>query len=80
MRIIVYGTGCRKCGEVEEVVRRAITAAGSAATVEKVGDLAEMLAAGVMMTPAVSVDGVVKSAGRIPREEEVRTWLGEGRP
>jgi len=75
-RITVYGPGCRKCHEAEELVRRVVAESGAAAEVEKVSDLREMMKAGVISTPGVAVDGVLKVAGRVPRAEEVREWLG----
>ena len=73
--ITVYGPGCMKCKKVEEIVRQAVEAAGIQATVTKVTDVQKMVAAGVMSTPAVAVDGVVKLAGRIPKADEVRDWI-----
>lgn len=76
MRITVYGPGCAKCKQTEEVVRRVVAESGVAAEVEKVSDIREMVKAGVMSTPAVAVDGAVKVAGRVPKAEEVKAWLG----
>ena len=73
--ITVYGPGCMKCQKTEEIVRQAVEAAGIQATVTKVTDVQKMAAAGVMSTPAVAVDGVVKLAGRIPKADEVREWI-----
>jgi small redox-active disulfide protein 2 len=73
--IRVYGPGCTKCKKTEEVVRQAVQVAGVDATVEKVTDIQAIAAAGVMLTPAVTVDGVVKLSGRIPTVEEVRGWI-----
>ena len=56
MLIKVLGPGCAKCKEAENVVNAAVQDAGSAATVEKVTDLKEMMALGVMSTPAVVID------------------------
>ena len=76
MKITVYGPGCRKCHEAEELVRRVVAESGADAAVELVGDLREMMKAGVITTPAVAVDGVLKLAGRVPKADEVKTWLG----
>ncbi|MCX5733081.1 MAG: thioredoxin family protein [candidate division NC10 bacterium] len=73
--ITVYGPGCMKCQKAEEIVKQAVEAAGVQATVAKVSDVQQMVAAGVMSTPAVAVDGVIKLSGRIPTAEEVRGWL-----
>ena len=75
MVIKVFGPGCARCKEVEQIVRDAVQASGQAATVEKVTDLREMMAAGVLSTPAVSIDGVVVSSGRVPTQNEVVSWI-----
>ncbi len=75
MKIIVYGPGCAKCKQTEELVRRLVAESGAAVEVEKVSDIREMVKAGVMSTPAVAVDGVVKVAGRVPQPKEVEAWL-----
>ncbi len=73
--ITVYGPGCAKCNKAEEVVKQALEVMGVQATLVKVTDVRQMVAAGVMSTPAVAVDGVVKLSGRIPTFEEVRRLL-----
>ncbi len=73
--IKVYGPGCMKCQKTEEIVHQVVKGAGVEATVEHVTDMQAIVAAGVMSTPAVAVDGVVKLTGRIPKVEEVRAWL-----
>lgn len=74
-QIKVFGPGCQKCHLTEERVKGVVAAASVDATVEKVSDYAAMAAAGVLSTPAVSVDGVVKLSGRVPTEDEIRSWL-----
>lgn len=75
MKIIVYGPGCHRCHETERIVRQALDHLGLAADVQKVSDYQAMAAAGVMATPAVTIDGVLKVAGRIPKAEEMQGWL-----
>ena len=75
MKIIVYGPGCARCHETERVVRHVLDQLGIAADVQKVSDYQAMAAAGVLATPAVAIDGVLKSSGRIPKSEEVLGWL-----
>lgn len=74
-QVKVYGPGCQKCQFTEERVKKVVAADGIPVIIEKVTDYAAMAAAGVLATPAVSVDGVVKLAGRIPTEDEIRSWL-----
>ncbi len=71
----VYGPGCMKCQKTLEVVRKAVEVAGIEAQVVKVSEIQAMVAAGIMSTPAVAVDGVVQLAGRIPKADEVRAWV-----
>jgi small redox-active disulfide protein 2 len=73
--ITVYGPGCMKCHKAEEIVKQVVEVAGIQAQVIKVSDVQKMVAAGIMSTPAVAVDGVIKLSGRIPTAEEVRGWL-----
>jgi len=71
MRITVYGPGCPKCVKTEEVARQAVQQLGIDAEVVKVKDIAEMAKAGVLMTPALAVDGRVAIKGRVPEVSEV---------
>ncbi len=75
MKIIVYGPGCHRCHETERIVREALGQVGMEADVQKISDYQAMAKAGVLATPAVVIDGVLKVAGRIPKAEEVRGWL-----
>lgn len=71
-KITVYGPGCMKCKKTEENVRQVLAETGVEAVVEHVTDIQAIVAAGVMSTPAVAVDGVVKVKGRVPTAEELR--------
>jgi len=73
--ITVYGPGCAKCKQTEELVRRVVTEAGVDATIVKVSEIKEMVTAGIMSTPAVAVDGVIKVTGRVPKADEVKQWI-----
>jgi small redox-active disulfide protein 2 len=75
MIIKILGTGCPKCKQLEENVRKAITSAGIDASVEKVTDLEKIMNYGVMMTPALVVDEVVKSAGKVLTPDEIKKFL-----
>lgn len=75
MEIKVLGPGCPRCNQTEQVVFDALAEAGVAAAVEKVTDMMEIAKYGVMGTPAVIVDGVVKSVGKVPRKQEVLSWI-----
>jgi small redox-active disulfide protein 2 len=75
VKIIVYGTGCAKCKQAETVVREAVAATGVVAEVEHVTDVRTIVERGIMMTPAIAVDGVMKVGGRVPALAEVKSWL-----
>ena len=75
MEIKVLGPGCPKCQQTEKIVKEAVAEAGVEARVEKVTGAMEIAGYGVFGTPAVVVDGDVKSVGKIPRKEEVKAWI-----
>ncbi len=75
MEIKVFGPGCARCAEAEALMREVAAAKGGGITVIKVTDYMEMMAAGIMSTPAVMVDGVVKSTGRVPSRDEAAAWI-----
>ena len=75
MEIKVLGPGCPKCEQTEKVVREVVAELGVAADVEKVTDVMKIAGYGVFGTPAVVVDGEVKSVGKIPSKEDVKSWI-----
>jgi len=77
MEIKILGTGCAKCRKVYGNAKKAIEELGVDSEVEKVEDIDKIISFGVMMTPAVVINGVVKASGRIPNTEEIKKWLLE---
>jgi len=75
MEIKVLGPGCPKCQQTEKIVKEAVAEAGLTANVEKVTDLMQIAGYGVFGTPAVVVDGEVKSVGKLPKKEDVLQWI-----
>ncbi len=75
MEIKVLGTGCPKCQQTMNVVKEVIAEAGVAANVEKVTDIMKITSYGVLGTPAVVIDGEVKSVGKVPTKEDVKSWF-----
>lgn len=75
MLIQILGMGCAKCDKLEERSRQAAKELGLDFQVEKVKDLQRIMACGVMVTPALVVDGVVKVAGRVPMVDEIKKLL-----
>jgi small redox-active disulfide protein 2 len=71
MEIKVLGPGCPKCKQTEKIVTEAVVESGVAANVEKVTDMMKIAGYGVFGTPAVVVDGEVKSVGKIPTKADV---------
>ncbi|MBN2353342.1 MAG: thioredoxin family protein [Spirochaetales bacterium] len=77
MKIEVLGMGCPKCGILAERTGEALADAGLSVPVEKVQDLEKIMVYGVMVTPALVIDGTVKAAGRVPSKAEIIKWIGE---
>ncbi len=77
MDIKVLGTGCAKCDKLFEVTKTALQRSGSEATLTKVDKIDDIMAYGVMMTPALVIGGEVKSTGRLPKEAEIVSWIRE---
>lgn len=75
MKIEVLGTGCAKCKQLEKDVYNALAELNIAADVSKVQDIQKIMSYKIMSTPALVVDGQVKIAGRIPRKEELHSYL-----
>jgi small redox-active disulfide protein 2 len=75
MEIKVLGPGCPKCQQTEKIVKEAVAEAGVEAEVEKITDLMKIIGFGVITTPAVVVDGQIKSMGKVPKKEEVYHWI-----
>ena len=77
MRIQILGMGCAKCQKLEENARKAASELNLDFQIEKVKDLQQIMAFGVMITPALVVDGVVKVAGKVPGVEEIKKILAK---
>ena len=75
MKIQILGTGCSKCEKLAERVGNAAFESGIEFELEKVRDIDTILASGVLMTPALVIDGEIKSSGSIPSLEEIKTFL-----
>ena len=77
MKIQVLGTGCPKCRKLEENVKSAIKQLGADYQVEKVTGIKDILSFGVMLTPALALNGQVVTVGKIPSVENLVEILGE---
>ncbi|MDK2970738.1 MAG: hypothetical protein PWP23_493 [Candidatus Sumerlaeota bacterium] len=75
-KLQILGTGCPKCKKLTEMTEAAAKEAGIEYELEKVTDINDIVAFGVMTTPALVVDGEVKVAGKLPTASELQTMLG----
>ncbi len=71
MKIEILGTGCAKCNELEMKVKQAVAQSGKFVQIEKVSDIQKIMGYGVMSTPGLVIDSVVKSTGRVLSVEEI---------
>ena len=91
-KVQILGTGCPKCRALTANAEVAIRELGLDAAIEKVDRIADIMAMGVMMTPALAVDGVVKGSGKVLTVDQIKealagsaaaeapAWLQEERP
>jgi small redox-active disulfide protein 2 len=75
MKVQILGSGCAKCKTLEDRVRQLVAMHQLPVEVEKVTDLQEIIKYGIMMTPGLVIDGVVKSVGSIPKDDQLLTWM-----
>jgi len=75
MKLQILGTGCPKCNKLAEATEGAARELGLDYVLEKVTDINAIMGFGVMMTPALVVDGVVKVMGKVPSHEELKGML-----
>jgi small redox-active disulfide protein 2 len=75
MKIQILGTGCPKCKKLAENAEAAVKQLGIDAQIEKVTDINQIMNFGVMMTPALAIDGKVKSAGKTLTVDEIKNFI-----
>jgi small redox-active disulfide protein 2 len=75
MKIEILGTGCPKCQKLYDAVKDALSASGVQAEIVKVTKISDIMNYGVMITPALVIDGKVKVSGKIPSSDEIVNWL-----
>jgi len=71
MKIEILGTGCSKCNELEMNVKQAVAQSGKFVQIEKISDLQKIMEYGVMSTPGLVIDGIVKSTGRVLSTKDI---------
>ncbi len=75
-KLQIFGPGCRRCRTLAENTEKAAKELGVEYEIEKVTDIEAISAAGVLLTPALAVDGELKVVGKIPSPREIKTMLG----
>jgi small redox-active disulfide protein 2 len=75
MKIQILGTGCPKCNKLYQNAQEAVEAAGVEADIEKVTNLNDIMTFGVMVTPALAIDGQVKTSGSVPSADEIKKMI-----
>jgi small redox-active disulfide protein 2 len=75
MKIEIFGTGCAKCKKLFENAQEAVRASGLEVDIVKIEDIEKIVETGVMMTPALVVDGKIKSTGKVLSVDEIKKIL-----
>jgi len=75
MNIKILGSGCANCRKLEALAKEVVSELGVEAQVEEVKDFKAIMSYGIMTTPGLVIDGMVKSAGRIPSKAEITSWI-----
>src|ERR1035437_4261326 len=75
LEIKVLGTGCANCKRLYAEAEKAVAQLSAPATLTKVEDIKDIMAYKILATPALVINGEVKSAGRVPNGAEIKTWL-----
>ena len=75
--ILILGSGCSKCNTLHEATKQAVEEINLDCKIEKITDMMKFADYGVMITPALVVDGKLKVAGRIPTADEIKKFISE---
>ena len=78
-KIEILGTGCKKCNDLAETAKKAAESMKIEYELEKVTDIKKIMEYGVMMTPALVIDGEVKVTGKVPSIDDIKKYLLEER-
>ncbi len=77
MQILIIGPGCSRCKTLAQFTEQAVKELGVTAEINKVTDLKQIMALGVMMTPALAVNGTIKVVGKVPSVAELKALFGQ---
>ena len=75
MKIEVLGMGCTNCKKLYQNAVEAVKLSGKEIEVTKVEDIKKIMGYGVLSTPALVIDGLVKVAGKVPKVEDIKEWI-----
>ena len=75
MKIEVLGMGCTNCNKLYQNAVEAVKLSGKEIEVAKVEDIKKIMGYGVLSTPALVIDGLVKVAGKVPKVEDIKEWI-----
>ena len=75
VNIELFGPDCARCAATKEAIRQAMETVGAEATLTHISDPKELARNRVFFTPAVRINGEMKSTGRVPKVEEIADWL-----
>ncbi|RMH69470.1 MAG: thioredoxin family protein [Gemmatimonadetes bacterium] len=78
MEVKILGTGCPKCQKLAQMVTDVAKKNNITIDMEKVTEIDDIMAYNIMMTPGLVINGEVKSAGKLPKNDQILTWLKEG--
>jgi small redox-active disulfide protein 2 len=77
MQLLVIGPGCAKCKTLAQFTEQAVNELGVVAEIKKLTDLKQIMALGVIRTPALAINGIVKVAGNVPSVAELKALLSQ---
>jgi small redox-active disulfide protein 2 len=75
MKLEVLGMGCANCNKLYHNAVEAVKLSGKEVEVTKVEDIKKIMGYGVLSTPALVIDGLVKAAGKVPKVEDIKEWI-----
>jgi small redox-active disulfide protein 2 len=75
MKIEILGMGCANCNKLYQNALDAVKLSGKEIEVTKVEDIKKIMSYGVLSTPALVIDGIVKVAGKVPKVEDIKEWI-----
>jgi small redox-active disulfide protein 2 len=75
MKIEILGMGCANCNKLYQNTLEAVKQSGKEVQVTKVEDIQKIMSYGVLSTPALVIDGVVKAAGKLLKVDEIKEWI-----